>query len=58
MIRVTAYEYMLQERERQTMRKKKAKEDNGFQQLLEAEIQKLKGAEDGKGKNQRQYQNR
>lgn len=48
MIRVTAYEYMLQERERQTMRKKKTKEDNGFQQLLEAEIQKLKGAQNGK----------
>lgn len=45
MIRVTAYEYMLQERERQTMRRKKAKEDNGFRQLLEAEIQKLKGVD-------------
>lgn len=48
MIRVTAYEYMLQERERQTMRKKKTKEDNGFQQMLEAEIQKLRGAQNGK----------
>lgn len=48
MIRVTAYEYMLQERERQTMRKKKTKADNGFQQMLEAEIQKLKGAQNGK----------
>ena len=28
------------------MRKKKTKEDNGFQQLLEAEIQKLKGEGD------------
>lgn len=46
MIRVTAYEYMLQERERQIMQKKKTKVDNGFQQMLEAEIQKLKGEGD------------
>lgn len=58
MIRVTAYEYMLQERERQTMRKKKTKADNGFQQMLEAEIQKLKGAQNGKDRNQHQYQDR
>ena len=46
MIRVDEHEYMLQERERQIMQKKKTKADNGFQQLLEAEIQKLKGEGD------------
>lgn len=44
MIRVDAHEYILHQRG--MYRKKKTKADNGFQQLLEAEIQKLKGEGD------------
>ena len=39
-------------------KRKKQKADHGFQQMLEAEIQKLKGAQNGKDKNQHQYQDR
>ena len=58
MIRITAYEYVLQERTMREQKRKKQKADHGFQQMLEAEIQKLKGAQNGKDKNQHQYQDR
>lgn len=57
MIRVDAHEYILHKRGMYRKKKKEMK-NTGFDEVLNREIQKLKGAKNGKDKNQRQYQNR
>ena len=57
MIRVDAHEYILYQRGMHRKKKKEMK-NAGFGEILEREIKKLKGAQNGKDKNQHQYQNR
>lgn len=57
MIRVDAHEYILHQRGMYRKKKKEMK-NTGFDEVLNREIQKLKGEQNGKDKNQHQYQDR